>query len=251
MRYIEPEAIIKKRLDGKAVPRWDTAVLCFRDLAGSVELVSVFDAHPLQYKAFYGINSDFNHPGAYEAVIDGKRIVIITCCLWGGPQAAILTEELACYGVGAVIGYGAAGSIDISLKKGDQIFAARALPTDGTSRTYQSPMLTPAESLTDMIQNAAADLTCPIKSVTAATIDALYRETPELMAELREQGASIVNMETTPLYAASKACGIDCLWIGHISDCLWSNWEDWHTNRAEMTRKTAMLCLETIRRMQP
>jgi len=41
-------------------------------------------------------------------------------------------------------------------------------------------------------------------------------------------GAQAINMETTPLYAASAMCGVRSLWLGYISDCLLDNkWDGW------------------------
>ena len=61
-----------------------------------------------------------------------------------------------------------------------------------------------------------------------ATVDAIYQETDTAVQEWSDLGAQAINMETTPLYAASAACGVKSLWLGYISDCLLDKkWDDW------------------------
>jgi purine-nucleoside phosphorylase len=59
-------------------------------------------------------------------------------------------------------------------------------------------------------------------------VDAVYRETEEAVRRWLSQGAQAINMETAPLYAASAACGVRSLWLGHISDSLLNQqWDTW------------------------
>ena len=56
-------------------------------------------------------------------------------------------------------------------------------------------------------------------------------------------------METSALYAASETCGIRCLWIGHVSDCLvGGEWEEW-SDIADMTVTSARIGLEILIQM--
>ena len=80
----------------------------------------------------------------------------------------------------------------------------------------------------------------------AATVDALYRETETDVEAWRKDGAQIVNMETSALYAASLTCGVSSVWIGHISDRLvGGEWEEW-TDLNDMTQTSAALALEML-----
>ncbi len=79
-----------------------------------------------------------------------------------------------------------------------------------------------------------------------ALVDAVYRETPRIVDEWRGMGASIVNMEVAAFYAAAKACGIRALWLGHVSDILIGDWEDWYVDRRDMTAGTIDNCLAVL-----
>ena len=82
-----------------------------------------------------------------------------------------------------------------------------------------------------------------MKPVRAATVDALYRETPELIDEFADQGARIINMETSALYAASTACGVRSLWCGYISDCIVDGkWDDWYADLSNAAETTIQTC---------
>ncbi|TNJ60629.1 hypothetical protein FE784_35730 [Paenibacillus hemerocallicola] len=252
-RYITPGTVMRNRFRHRPAPAWRLAILCFRDYTGSQILVEAFGATPVGYKVLYGMEEFDGAPIVYEAELAGGKVGIVTRCNWGGPQAAILVEELAELGVEWIIGYGAAGSIDKRIAKGKQLIASRTLLSDGTSRAYRKdePYLEcDAGFLRTALEAVEANgLTGDVRETTAATIDALYRETKELVEELRSAGAEIVNMETSALYAVSRVCGIKSVWIGFVSDCLVDDdWDDWHVNLSELAATTSRICLEVARR---
>lgn len=248
-RYITPEAVMRNRFADRSCPVWDTVVICFRDYKGSQILVRKFDAVPLGYKVLYGIEEFEGAPMVYEAEWLGKRVGIVTRCNWGAPQAAILVEELTAIGVRHIIGYGAAGSLRSDLKRGTQLMIGEALCSDGTSKAYKKESVSASGSkpLANIAQRAAERLGYSMTEVTAATADALYRETKESVAEWQNAGASVVNMESGAFYAASEVCGANSVWLGFVSDSLVKDsWEDWHGNLAEMADITATICRMTV-----
>ena len=248
MIYISPDRLIRSRLDTRPPPRWRLAVLCFRGRKSSERLVRAFGAKPLGYNLIFGQEEFPESPFVYEATVERATIGIITRCIWGSPQAAILVEELAYLGLKCLIGYGLAGSIDPSLQLGQQVIVSLAIPNDGVSRAYgQKETIAVDPNLESLAVQAIARLPCELKRVTVATVDALYRETEEAVAAWRERGAQIINMETSPFYSASTACAVKSIWIGHISDRLIGKWVDWHWKRDEPTRLNERICVELAR----
>ena len=247
MRYITPEAIMRSRLGDNPRPRWDAAVLCFRSYEGSGLLIDAFDTEPLGYKVLWGMDEVPGYPRVHEFSIGAVRVGVIARCLWGGPQTAILVEELAHLGVKYIVGIGAAGSIATDLPRGTQIVATSALTTDGTSRAYTDETeVHVAPDIYAAIQQAEREHPWHLRPVRVATIDAIYRETDVLIQSLAEQGAQVVNMEVTPLYAASAVCGVESVWIGHVSDCLVnSEWEPWE-NLEQMTIQSAEIGVDIL-----
>jgi uridine phosphorylase len=170
-----------------------------------------------------------DRPYLHEGSIGGNPIAVISGCWWGGPQAAIVVEELAGIGVEYIIGLGLAGSISRDLPKCTHIVALKGLTTDGTSRAYTKANSVDADDeLFRTLQSTRQSFKNEIIPTTIATVDAIYQETDVAVQEWISLGAQAINMETTPLYAASAMCGVKSLWLGYISDCLLDNkWDDW------------------------
>ena len=238
------------RFGDRERPCWDIAVLCFRGRRGSDLLVERLGARSVGRKTLYALEETAERPYVYETRRADSRIVIVADCLWGGPQTAILVEEMACFGVRVVIGFGVAGSIVPELSKGTQIVAAAGTVTDGTSRAYTDlAEVTGDASLSSLLAGIGRDLDVPVIPVKVATVDALYRETEDDVRRWREGGAVAINMETAPLYAASAVCGMKSLWLGHVSDSLATpQWDSW-ARPAAMTDVTIALTVEFLERL--
>jgi purine-nucleoside phosphorylase len=247
MRYITPEAVMRRRFGDSPRPQWDAAVLCFRSHEGSRLIAQTLGAEPLGYKVLWGMDEVPGYPLAHEFTIGKVRMGLIARCLWGGPQTAILVKELARFGVRHIVGIGAAGSISADLPRGTQVIAASALTTDGTSRAYTDAVeMHVNPDIYAVIQQAERAHPWHLRPVKVATIDAIYRETDSLIQTLAEHGAEVVNMEITPLYAASAVCGVESVWIGHISDCLVNRkWEPWD-DLEQMTAQSARIGLDIL-----
>ena len=245
MRYITPEHCIKNRLGERPAPSWPAALLVFRDHPNSQKVLQALDnVRPVQYRMLYNLTDPEFEPFVFEADIGGHTIVIVTRCVWGGPQAAILVEELACLGVNFILGYSVAGSLVPDLPQGAFFVARSALPTDGTSNAYGAESALDADDrLVQLAIASAADAGREMKPVTAVTVDALYRETDELVANLRCQGGQIVNLEVSALYAAAAACDVRSLQVGYVTDCLADGvWHDWYADLGGAADAAVLTC---------
>ena len=251
-RYITPEALLRLRFGDGARPRWDLAILCFRGQLGSESLARALGARAVRDKTFYGFSESAADGSVHEAALADARVVLVPRCLWGGPQTAILVEELACLGTPIVLGFGVAGSLAKDLPKGTQVLATAGVATDGTSRAYTTRAEVPADSgLAASLAEAAATRGIDLVPVKIATVDALYRETPDDVRGWLGRGARAINMETAPLYAAAAACGVRTLWLGHISDTLYLDrpeWESWQ-RPASMTEVSVSLVQGLLERI--
>jgi uridine phosphorylase len=249
VRYITPEAFMQGRFDINRRPQWTIALLCFRDLEGSRQLVEGLGAVPLGYKVLSGMEEFCGNPlpYAHELAMGETKVGVIARCGWGGPQTAIVVEELAYLGVTTIIGIGAAGSIDPDIPKGSQVVAQTALLTDGTSKAYSEETEIKANPvLCSLALSAGQSLSTNVYPVRTVTTDAIYRETEAKVRTWRARGGQVVNMETSALYAASETCGINSLWIGHVSDCLvGGEWDEW-SDITDMTEISARLGLEIL-----
>jgi len=250
-RYISPDLLVTRRLKDARAPRWPVAVIAFRDLKGTRDLVSTFGARPFGGgKLLYGMTPTRDEPKVYEAEVGGARVGIVGQCGWGGSQAAIMAEELAFLGVRTLIGFGACGALVPELPVGRQVVAVSSVVRDGTARAYGRGPFKADRRLVEEAQDAARELMMGLKAVTAVTFDAIYRETPERARAWRRAGAQAVNMESSALYAAGAACGARSVWIGHVSDRLLDGpWEHWDDRPDEASTDCAQLVLELVRRI--
>jgi uridine phosphorylase len=250
MIYISAAKLVAGRLNGRKPPAWKLAVLSFRDRKGSDALVRAFDAYPLDHTVFYGQEAFAESPFVYEATLHGENIGLVTRCIWGGPQAAILVEELACLGVKYLIGYGSAGAIDSSLQLGQQVIVSSAIASDGTSKAYhQTGNIEADYDLLNFVFASGRNVGCEVTPVTAITVDTFYHETEELVSMWRSQGAQIVNFESSPFYAVSRAFSVKSIWLSHVSDRLIGAWESWFWDRDEATRLSEKICVDLCRRI--
>jgi uridine phosphorylase len=240
VRYITPESILALRLKGQTRPNWKKALICFLAIGPCERIIRQLQARPLKIKVLWGMEVTDDKPFTYEADIDGEPVLIAVRCNWGGPQAAILVEEMASLGVQTLLGLGAAGAIDETLKLGAQIAASEAPALDGTSKAYTTEPSHPAPSLLKGAQALGAQ---PVK---IATHDAFYRETDADLAAWQAAGLQAINMESAPFYAAATACNINALWLGSISDKLSPNSHTWAEDRNPMTDETLRIALQLL-----
>jgi uridine phosphorylase len=246
-RYLSPGKVMTTRFSNNDIPLWKIAILCFRDSVGCEVLINKYKAKPFgNYKVFYGIDAHESEQQIFEAEINGVKVGIITRLCWGGPQAAILVEELSYLGVQNIIGYGEAGSIKAGIPKGSQIVAIKGLVSDGTSKSYIKDKLLIGcnNELLDILRD---NVKYKILEVCAANIDALYRETHELIKCYQSEGAEVVNLETSAMYAASEVCNVRAIWIGYISDSLVDEkWEDWNNKSINSSDICAEISIKLI-----
>jgi len=233
-------------------PRWDIAVLCFRGDAGGGALADKLEARPVGAKTLYALEETAERPFVYQATLGEQRILLVQRCLWGGPQTAILVEELACLGGRVIVGFGVAGSLVETLPKGTQIVGASGVVTDGTARAYTTAeSIDPDPGLLALVQRLAERQGIPLAAARLAGVDALYRETPDDVRRWLGLGVEAINMETPTLYAAGAVCGVRGIWLGHISDTLWlatQRWDSWQRPAAftDVTVALTVGLLETL-----
>jgi uridine phosphorylase len=114
-----------------------------------VEIIaSMFDTHTLQ-----GSNREFN---AARGKYKGVDVSVVSTGI-GCPSTAIAVEELAHIGAEVFIRIGTSGSVEKSVKKGDNFIATGAVRDDGTSKQYipiEFPAVADFELVTNLIKSS-------------------------------------------------------------------------------------------------
>jgi uridine phosphorylase len=209
---LTPEQVLRLRGVNPDDFHFDVAVFCFRGQRSSRAVLDAFPVSRIESHILYGSE-------AYAGRVGDGQIVILPEVIWGGPVTAILLEELACFGLQTVIGFGAVGSLVSPQHVGQVLVAHRATCSDGTSRLYTTePYVGPdPELLRLVLALARQEGVTPIIG-TVHTTDALYQERPTLIQQWREAGASFVNLETAPFYAAAAHLRIRVVYLSLVTD---------------------------------
>lgn len=140
----------------------------------------------------------------------------------GAPAAAIVIEELVCFGTRRFLSIGTAGSLQPSLPVGGVVLCDGAVRDEGVSHHYLPPgtSATPSSSLTDALgQELDASGTSYVRG-SSWTIDAPYRETVEEARHYQGQGVQCVEMEAAALFAVGRHRGVEVAAAFCISDLL-------------------------------
>ncbi|MBI2360040.1 MAG: hypothetical protein HYV04_14290 [Deltaproteobacteria bacterium] len=158
------------------------------------------------------------HTGSYQ----GRRVTVGN----GGryaPDTAITTEILCAGGVQSLIRIGSCGALQEQIKIGDLIIVAGALRGEGTSAHYvpENFSTTSHPDIVRALTAAAEALKVRYHVGRVYTTDALFQETPELIAELEQQGVSGIDMVTSAFLTIAQVRGKKAGAILAVSDeCL-------------------------------
>lgn len=159
----------------------------------------------------------------YTGSLDGKRVTVGN----GGryaPDTAITTEILCGAGAESLIRVGSCGSLQDHVKIGDLVIVTGALRGDGTSRYYVAENFSTVAhpDVVDALKQAADSLKVRCHLGWIFTIDALFQETPELIAQLKQQNVASIDMVTSAFLTIAQVRGKKAGAVLAVSDeCLY------------------------------
>ncbi len=161
------------------------------------------------------------HTELWETELEGLRIGIVGCAV-GAPFAVLVAEELFASGCQFLVSMTSAGKIDAQQALPDSILIDRALRGEGTSHAYvpSSAAIVADPFLIDAVGGAIQAAGLTIGRGTTWTTDAPFRETPAALANAREGGAIVVEMEAAALYAFGQACQRPVVCFAHVTNTM-------------------------------
>ncbi len=167
--------------------------------------------------------------------------------LLGAPQAAIVMEQLMCFGARQFVFFGWCGSLSPELTAGDILVPTSAFVDEGTSAHY--PVGTDfsdekrfaSKGLSGTLKKALKNMEIPFSEGAVWTTDALFRETPEKVDSFSEKGALAVDMELSALFSVASFYNVDLAGILVVSDELFTGtWRSGVADKAfDLGRKEA------------
>ena len=192
--FIRPSNMIKP-IEGIA----DRCVLCF--FSEAIEKIIAEHSHEIRT---HFLSEGINYP-LYELDYKGEKIALIQAAV-GAPLAAAQIEELSAMGCKKFIACGMCGVLQKELVVGHLIIPTTAVRDEGTSYHYVEPAreITANERVVRVIENTLLEKKIPYIKAKTWTTDAFYRETPQKIAQRKNEGCVAVEMEASAYMAASQ-----------------------------------------------
>jgi len=139
----------------------------------------------------------------------------------GAPYAAILFENLIAWGERKFIFFGLCGSISPNVKIGDIILPSGSFIQEGTYLHYGKNTGEVSYCSTDilsLLKKAFEEDLLVFQEGLVWTIDAVFRETKELVYTYQEKNTLGVEMELSALYTIGQYRGVDIGAVLVVSD---------------------------------
>lgn len=147
----------------------------------------------------------------------------------GAPYAVMLLETLIAWGVTKIIFFGWCGAVSPEVKIGDIIVPTAAMIDEGTSRHYgvnEGECVASSGRIVEKIQKRLTKDGLSYHAGVIWSTDAIYRETPEKVADYQKKDVLAVEMELSALFTIGRYRGIDVGGVLVVSDELSSY--KWH-----------------------
>ena len=171
----------------------------------------------------------------YEYNTPSERLCI-TMAFCGAPGAAVTLEELHAMGCEKFLICGGAGALTKDSKVGEIIVPISAVRDEGTSYQYLAPSRE-VECHKETVQTVVSclqEMGIPFITGKTWTTDAIYRETPAMIALRRNEGCITVEMEAAAFFAVSRYYNIPLAQLLYTGDDVsGEEWDsrNWNTQK--------------------
>ena len=158
----------------------------------------------------------------HTGTLGGRRVTVGNGGRYSA-DSAITTELLCAAGVETLVRVGSCGSLQKTVELGDIVIAAGAVRGDGASPRYvpEDFATLPHPRVVEALARAADSLKVPVHHGRVFTTDALFQETPELVADLERQQIAAIDMVTAAFLTVAQVKNAGAGAILAVSDeCL-------------------------------
>lgn len=154
-----------------------------------------------------------------DGVWRGQEVTLVAPAL-GAPYAAMVLEKLKVLGARMVLSLGWCGSLNPQVRIGALVRPTLAQGADGTSAHYleKDTDATPHSMLAMLLDGYLTREEIPWHAGAILSLDAYYRQTPEMVARYSRQGCLAVDMETAALLAVGRFRGLPVAALLVVSD---------------------------------
>ena len=141
----------------------------------------------------------------YRAEYKGNEIALFVSRV-GAPACVAGLEEIMAMGARKIVLFGCCGVLNESATKGKIILPASAIRDEGTSQYYlpHSEEIAADKTCLKAAKDVLSEYDVPYVCGKVWTSDAIYRETPDLIAKRKKQGCLGVEMECAAAMAVAR-----------------------------------------------
>lgn len=192
--FVNPWDTTKKQADFPSV-----AVSTF-----SADIVEdyVKECNPPEIAKIYTANGYYP---VYQAEYKGEKIALFVSRV-GAPACVAGLEEIIQMGAKSIVLFGCCGVLNENVTKGKIILPTAAIRDEGTSQYYfpHSEDVKANEEDLKVARRCFNEYNIPFVEGKVWTSDAIYRETPKLIAKRKEEGCLGVDMECAAAMTVAK-----------------------------------------------
>lgn len=205
----------------KLLVECDFAFLCF------CPMPNIFDKYEI--KGCIHEDRPFTHVNSLHIkyCLYNKFNFIVIAEMYSGPPTVATVEDLYFYGIRKIFGIGFVGSLADEFKIGENVYALSTLPEKGTTPHYLD---LPEDQHIMNVQDYPR-----LKSCFVWTTNGFYRQRKEDIEKAKSLKCNVVNMDTSPFYAACQVFNIKAQYFATVSD---SYAEKWNNSLSEAVSKS-------------
>lgn len=216
----KPENLLREGRRQKGISKGVVPSICILDPDG--DIVRYLKKHEkVSANGFWACY----HTELFNFTFEGVEYGIIGNAV-GGSFAVLLAEQLFVSGCKLLLSITSAGVISDSMDLPRFLIIEKALRDEGTSYHYlpPAPYAYINSSVLHSLRNAINAIdNKEIGFGTSWTTDAPYRETGEIIEEMKKSGVDCVEMESAALYAFAQAKEAKIVCIAHLTNTMAQN----------------------------
>jgi uridine phosphorylase len=175
---------------------------------------------------------------------DGIPFIVVSE-VYGFAVGSTTIEELVHYGIRHIIGVGYVGAFNGAPV--GQRFVATATMSDLPLAAHYGVdayvRCQPTRELSELMDACIKRDSVGWGRYTVWNGNSLYRESPQIVQHMQEQGCDVVNMDTLSVYAVTPVCARDakrnigCIYVGTITDSAGDAPDDWQSDLIEAVKR--------------
>lgn len=163
--------------------------------------------------------------------------------VYGFAVGATTVEELVHYGIRYIIAVGYVGAFN-GAPVGQPFVATEAMSDLPLAAHYGIDAFVrckPTEDLYNLVKSCITDKKWGQYVVWAG--NSIYRESQQIIQQMKEQGCEVVNMDTLSIYAVTPICANDaqrdvsCIYVGTVTDSMGDKTKEWSSDLIEAVKR--------------